>query len=112
MRTLCLSHFSKLLEIFILAHSNINACGYFSFTIANQLTEFTMASATFIRQAGSSAVKLLEREVSILKRVNHEHIIHLEQVFETSKVGDISRARLSCPLWSSTSKVDSLLNCL
>jgi len=36
-------------------------------------------------KAGSSAVKLLEREVSILKRVNHDHIIHLEQVFETSK---------------------------
>ncbi|MEE6498680.1 hypothetical protein FKM82_003204 [Ascaphus truei] len=37
-------------------------------------------------KAGSSAVKLLEREVTILKRVNHEHIIHLEEVFETPKV--------------------------
>ncbi|XP_046294284.1 serine/threonine-protein kinase 33 isoform X3 [Marmota monax] len=36
-------------------------------------------------EAGSSAVKLLEREVNILKSVNHKHIIHLEQVFETSK---------------------------
>ncbi|XP_029064938.1 serine/threonine-protein kinase 33 isoform X3 [Monodon monoceros] len=36
-------------------------------------------------QAGSSAVKLLEREVTILKSVKHEHIIHLEQVFETPK---------------------------
>ncbi|KAJ7344437.1 hypothetical protein JRQ81_000387 [Phrynocephalus forsythii] len=36
-------------------------------------------------KAGSSAVKLLEREVSILKTVNHEHIIHLEEVFETPK---------------------------
>ncbi|XP_075423155.1 serine/threonine-protein kinase 33 isoform X5 [Ascaphus truei] len=36
-------------------------------------------------KAGSSAVKLLEREVTILKRVNHEHIIHLEEVFETPK---------------------------
>ncbi|XP_075694302.1 serine/threonine-protein kinase 33 [Rhinoderma darwinii] len=36
-------------------------------------------------KAGSSAVKLLEREVSILKRVNHDHIIHLEEVFETPK---------------------------
>ncbi|KAM8923470.1 serine/threonine-protein kinase 33 isoform 2-T3 [Lycaon pictus] len=36
-------------------------------------------------QAGSSAVKLLEREVNILKSVKHEHIIHLEQVFETPK---------------------------
>lgn len=37
-------------------------------------------------QAGSSAIKLLEREVDILKRVQHEHIIHLEEVYETSKV--------------------------
>ncbi|KAM5223184.1 serine/threonine-protein kinase 33 isoform 3-T4 [Hipposideros larvatus] len=36
-------------------------------------------------EAGSSAVKLLEREVNILKSVKHEHIIHLEQVFETPK---------------------------
>ncbi|XP_069079771.1 serine/threonine-protein kinase 33 isoform X3 [Pleurodeles waltl] len=36
-------------------------------------------------KAGSSAVKLLEREVSILKIVKHEHIIHLEEVFETPK---------------------------
>ncbi|XP_034377474.1 serine/threonine-protein kinase 33 [Arvicanthis niloticus] len=34
-------------------------------------------------KAGSSAVKLLEREVNILKTVKHQHIIHLEQVFET-----------------------------
>ncbi|XP_017177432.1 serine/threonine-protein kinase 33 isoform X4 [Mus musculus] len=34
-------------------------------------------------KAGSSAMKLLEREVSILKTVNHQHIIHLEQVFES-----------------------------
>lgn len=36
-------------------------------------------------KAGSSALKLLEREVSILKRVHHEHIIRLKEVFETSK---------------------------
>ncbi|XP_050019275.1 serine/threonine-protein kinase 33 [Alexandromys fortis] len=36
-------------------------------------------------KAGSSAVKLLEREVNILKSVKHKHIIHLEQVFETPK---------------------------
>nr|XP_048316477.1 serine/threonine-protein kinase 33 isoform X2 [Myodes glareolus] len=36
-------------------------------------------------EAGSSAVKLLEREVNILKSVKHKHIIHLEQVFETPK---------------------------
>ncbi|XP_021064742.1 serine/threonine-protein kinase 33 isoform X1 [Mus pahari] len=34
-------------------------------------------------KAGSSAMKLLEREVSILKTVKHQHIIHLEQVFES-----------------------------
>ncbi|XP_010224119.1 PREDICTED: serine/threonine-protein kinase 33, partial [Tinamus guttatus] len=37
------------------------------------------------KKAGSSAMKLLEREVNILKRVNHEHIIHLEEVYETPK---------------------------
>lgn len=36
-------------------------------------------------KAGSHGVKLLEREVSILKRVNHGHVIHLEEVFETPK---------------------------
>ncbi|XP_048887275.1 serine/threonine-protein kinase 33 isoform X1 [Brienomyrus brachyistius] len=36
-------------------------------------------------KAGSSGVMLLEREVSILKRVNHTHVIHLEEVFETPK---------------------------
>lgn len=36
-------------------------------------------------KAGSSTVKLLEREVNILKSVKHKHIIHLEQVFETPK---------------------------
>ncbi|RXM27165.1 Suppression of tumorigenicity 5 protein [Acipenser ruthenus] len=41
-------------------------------------------------KAGSSAVKLLEREVSILKRVNQEHIIHLEEVFETPKPANCS----------------------
>ncbi|XP_069891351.1 serine/threonine-protein kinase 33 isoform X4 [Dipodomys merriami] len=36
-------------------------------------------------KAGSSAVKLLEREVNILKSVKHEHIIHLEKIFESPK---------------------------
>ena len=31
-------------------------------------------------------MQLLEREVLILKRVDHAHIIRLEEVFETSKV--------------------------
>jgi len=35
-------------------------------------------------KAGSAAVKLLEREVSIMKKVKHENIIFLEEVFETS----------------------------
>lgn len=37
-------------------------------------------------QAGGPAIKLLEREVAILKRVNHEHIIRLNEVFETAEV--------------------------
>ncbi|XP_078662767.1 serine/threonine-protein kinase 33-like isoform X2 [Branchiostoma floridae x Branchiostoma belcheri] len=36
-------------------------------------------------KAGSSAVKLLEREVAILKKVNHPNLIHLEEVFETPR---------------------------
>ena len=36
-------------------------------------------------KAGSANIKLLEREVSILKNVNHEHVIKLNEVFETSK---------------------------
>ncbi|XP_077084519.1 serine/threonine-protein kinase 33 [Siphateles boraxobius] len=36
-------------------------------------------------KAGTSGVKHLEREVSIMKQVKHEHIIHLEEVFETLK---------------------------
>ena len=37
-------------------------------------------------QAGSHGVILLEREVHILKHVNHPHIIQLKEVFETPKV--------------------------
>ena len=36
-------------------------------------------------KAGSANIKLLEREVAILKRVHHEHIIQLKEVLETSK---------------------------
>lgn len=50
---------------------------------------FWFCKKCFIFQAGSSALKLLEREVSILKRVHHEHIIRLKEVFETSKVGHV-----------------------
>ncbi|KAM9223383.1 LOW QUALITY PROTEIN: serine/threonine-protein kinase 33 [Leptosomus discolor] len=37
------------------------------------------------KKGGSSAMKLLEQEVSILKIVNHDHIVHLEEKFETPK---------------------------
>ncbi|XP_060573843.1 serine/threonine-protein kinase 33-like isoform X2 [Ruditapes philippinarum] len=36
-------------------------------------------------KAGSSAIKLLEREVAILKKVSHRNIIQLNEVFETGK---------------------------
>ncbi|XP_051889953.1 serine/threonine-protein kinase 33-like [Pristis pectinata] len=36
-------------------------------------------------KAGSYAVKMLEREIAILKMVNHEHVIKLEEVYETTK---------------------------
>ncbi|XP_067915809.1 serine/threonine-protein kinase 33-like isoform X2 [Heterodontus francisci] len=36
-------------------------------------------------KAGSYAIKMLEREIAILKMVNHEHIIKLEEVYETTK---------------------------
>lgn len=36
-------------------------------------------------KAGSYAIKLLEREVTIMKTINHEHLIYLEEVYETPK---------------------------
>ncbi|KAJ7330190.1 Serine/threonine-protein kinase 33 [Desmophyllum pertusum] len=36
-------------------------------------------------KAGTSAVKLLEREVLIMKKIHHKHLIHLEEIYETSK---------------------------
>ncbi|XP_052811117.1 serine/threonine-protein kinase 33-like [Mya arenaria] len=36
-------------------------------------------------KAGGSGIKLMEREVTILKRVSHPNIIQLNEVFETSK---------------------------
>ncbi|KAK7106865.1 serine/threonine-protein kinase 33-like [Littorina saxatilis] len=36
-------------------------------------------------KAGSSAIKLVEREVAILKSVNHPHVIHLNEVIESPK---------------------------
>ena len=35
-------------------------------------------------QLGVTGHKMLEREVAILKRVQHPHIVALEEVFETS----------------------------
>lgn len=36
-------------------------------------------------KAGTSAVKLLEREVLIMKKIDHQHLVHLEEIYETSK---------------------------
>ncbi|XP_013383603.1 serine/threonine-protein kinase 33 [Lingula anatina] len=52
----------------------------------NRATGVTWAiKAVNKEKAGSSAIQLLEREVAILKKVQHEHIIHLEEVLETAK---------------------------
>lgn len=40
-------------------------------------------------QAGGSGIKLLEREVAILKKVSHPNIIQLNEVFETAKVNSL-----------------------
>lgn len=37
-------------------------------------------------QAGSSKVKMLGHEINILRQVNHAHIIHLQEVYDTAKV--------------------------
>uniref|UniRef100_H2V5R4 Serine/threonine kinase 33 n=1 Tax=Takifugu rubripes TaxID=31033 RepID=H2V5R4_TAKRU len=37
-------------------------------------------------EAGSWKVKMLEHEINILKQVNHAHIIHLQEVYNTSKM--------------------------
>lgn len=42
-------------------------------------------------QPGSTSIQLLDREIEVLMRVNHTHIIHLEEVFETPKVRDIGK---------------------
>ena len=42
-------------------------------------------SVLFIK-AGSSAVKLLEREVNIMKMIDHEHVVCLNEVYETPTV--------------------------
>jgi len=45
-----------------------------------------MSSQLYFVQPGSFSIQLLEREVEVLKRVNHQNIIRLEEVFETAKV--------------------------
>ena len=37
-------------------------------------------------QAGSSGARMLEFEIAILKRVSHDFIVNLKEVFETPKV--------------------------
>ncbi|XP_027266142.1 serine/threonine-protein kinase 33 isoform X2 [Cricetulus griseus] len=64
--------------------------GQGSFGMVTEVTDKETGAKWAIKKvnkekAGSSAVKLLEREVNILKSVKHKHIIHLEQVFETPK---------------------------
>ena len=46
----------------------------------------TVCITILIIQAGTSAMKLLEREVDILKKVRHDHIIGLREVLESPKV--------------------------
>ena len=37
-------------------------------------------------QAGSYAVKMLEREVNIMKMIDHQHVVCLNEVYETPTV--------------------------
>ena len=39
-----------------------------------------------LRQAGSANIKLLEREIGILKSVSHDNVIELKEVYETQNV--------------------------
>ena len=48
-------------------------------------------------QLGVTGHKMLEREVAILKRVQHPHIVALEEVFETSEVSAHCSASNTCP---------------
>ncbi|GCC32726.1 hypothetical protein chiPu_0011190 [Chiloscyllium punctatum] len=62
-----------------------------SFGVVVQATHISTDTTWAIKKlnkekAGSHAVKMLEREIAILKMVNHEHIIKLEEVYETTKV--------------------------
>ena len=37
-------------------------------------------------QPGSISIQLLDREIEVLNRINHAHLIKLIEVFETQKV--------------------------
>ncbi|XP_064417992.1 serine/threonine-protein kinase 33-like [Latimeria chalumnae] len=61
-----------------------------SFGVVNEATHIQTNKKCAIKKvnkekAGSSHVRMLEREVAILKMVNHEHIIQLQEVYETPK---------------------------
>lgn len=61
-----------------------------SFGVVNEATNKATGCSWAIKavnkeKAGTSAVKLLEREVLIMKKIDHEHLIHLEEIYETSK---------------------------
>jgi len=49
-------------------------------------------------KAGTAEVKLLEREVSILKSITHPFIIHLIRVFETSQTMYLVQEKCECEL--------------
>lgn len=54
--------------------------------VTNRLTGLQYAMKVVNKdKPGSSTIHLLEREVEVLKMVNHTHIIQLEEVFETPK---------------------------
>ena len=40
-------------------------------------------------QAGSYAVKMLEREVNIMKMIDHQHVVCLNEVYETPTVCEL-----------------------
>lgn len=57
-------------------------------TYPRSVPEYWTWFCSFFSQAGTSAVRLLEREVLIMKKIDHEHLIHLEEIYETSKVSN------------------------
>lgn len=61
-----------------------------SFGVVKEATNKATGSRWAIKavnkeKAGTSAVKLLEREVLIMKKIDHKHLVHLEEIYETSK---------------------------